>query len=206
MNPIALTPPLLEELEQRWRDRGLPILDQLRPGLTDDEIDDLMAPLGLELPEEARVWWRWHDGADLTGTSGEWAFSPAGSVVFTPLARQVEHYREMPSRSSALAGRAGRDEDFWWRPSWFALTQGRPEVVCDCAAPGPASPIYAYDVSMWEGLHTPRADSFGQVVTWWIRAYDDGIWRYDHGKWTLDFERREALTAQPGQAGSNYFL
>lgn len=206
MNPIALSTALLEELEQRWRERELPILDQLRPGLTDKEIDELIAPIGLNVPEEARVWWRWHDGADLVGTSGEWSFSPGGSVVFAPLARQVEHYREMRSRSrseAVAAPEAGRDEDFWWGPSWFALTEGRPEVVCDCAAPGPTSPIYAYDVGMWEELHTPRADSFGQVVTWWIRAYDDGIWRYDRGQWTLDFERREAL---PAHEGSHYFL
>lgn len=199
---------LLDELEQRWRDHKLPIIDRLRPGLTDDQIDELTAPLGLRLPEEARTWWRWHNGVDLTGTSRDWGFDP-GLMVFAPLDRQVEHYGKLRSRSrsAALADpEAGHDEDYWWPPTWFALTKGKRSVVCDCAAPGATSPIYAYDVGVWEELHTPRADSFGQVVAWWIRAYDDGIWRYDHGKWSRAVERHAALSAQPGQEGSHYFL
>jgi hypothetical protein len=31
-------------------------------GLSDAEIDELLLPVGINLPEEARVWWRWHNG------------------------------------------------------------------------------------------------------------------------------------------------
>ena len=40
------------------------VLNYLRPGLTDAEMDALTEPLGIVLPEEARVWWGWHDGTD----------------------------------------------------------------------------------------------------------------------------------------------
>ena len=37
-------------------------MQALAPGLTDQQIDTLTAPYGIDLPEEARVWWRWHNG------------------------------------------------------------------------------------------------------------------------------------------------
>jgi hypothetical protein len=55
---------LLAQLEDCWRACGAPVADALRPGLTDDEMDALTAPLGIRLPAEARRWWGWHDGAN----------------------------------------------------------------------------------------------------------------------------------------------
>jgi hypothetical protein len=53
-----LTVELLEELKARWRDLGAPIAEQLRPGLSQEQIDAIVAPLGLHVPSEALVWWR----------------------------------------------------------------------------------------------------------------------------------------------------
>jgi hypothetical protein len=72
MRPRVLDDALLDELGGRWRDLGAPISDALRPGLTDAEIGALTAPLGLVLPEEARRWWRWHDGASAQPESLNW--------------------------------------------------------------------------------------------------------------------------------------
>lgn len=52
---------LLERFASALRARGIPV-DDLMPGLGDDEIDEITGPVGLELPEEVRAWWRWHDG------------------------------------------------------------------------------------------------------------------------------------------------
>src|SRR4051812_27326402 len=54
---------LLTKLERQWQRKGSRIVEALNPGLTDAEIDDLAAPLGHPIPEEARRWWRWHNGA-----------------------------------------------------------------------------------------------------------------------------------------------
>src|ERR1700712_5378996 len=63
-DPIPLTPALLDELESRWRNANAAILGDLAPGLSDEQIDDLTLSVGLRLPEEARMWWRWHRGVD----------------------------------------------------------------------------------------------------------------------------------------------
>jgi hypothetical protein len=62
-----LTEGLLEQLAARWRTHGLLIVESLRPGLSDAEMDELTEPLGIVLPREARTWWRWHDGASTEG-------------------------------------------------------------------------------------------------------------------------------------------
>lgn len=52
----------LVALEARWRHHQTPILGKLRPGLSDGEMDDLVAPIGYTLDEEQRAWWSWSDG------------------------------------------------------------------------------------------------------------------------------------------------
>ena len=61
--PERLSIELLDELEQRWRAQDAPIADQLQPGLSHAAMDALVAPLGLRLPDEPRVWWSWRNGA-----------------------------------------------------------------------------------------------------------------------------------------------
>jgi cell wall assembly regulator SMI1 len=63
-DPVFLTEDLLEQLAARWREQGMPIVESLRPGLSDAEMDELTQPLGVLLPREARTWWGWHNGAD----------------------------------------------------------------------------------------------------------------------------------------------
>src|ERR1700754_380651 len=62
--PRLLDDVLLGELEAEWRAQGVDYLDAFRPGLDDAEIDRATEPLGFELPEEARRWYRWRDGSD----------------------------------------------------------------------------------------------------------------------------------------------
>jgi len=62
--PTLLTTDLLDRFEARLRGAGAPIVDAWAPGLTDAQIDELVRPLGIDLPKEARVWWRWHNGVD----------------------------------------------------------------------------------------------------------------------------------------------
>jgi len=57
-----LSPDMLEAFDERLRRAGARLADRWRPGLSDAQIDELLLPAGIDLPEEARVWWRWHDG------------------------------------------------------------------------------------------------------------------------------------------------
>ena len=91
--PRLLDDELLGQLEGRWRKLGAFVARASRPGLTDDQIDALTLGAGLSLPEEARRWWRWHDGADpqVPGVAAE--LGPGRA--FLPLADAVTECREL---------------------------------------------------------------------------------------------------------------
>jgi hypothetical protein len=46
------------------------------------------------------------------------------------------------------------------------------------------------ELGVHENFYEPSAESFGQMVTWWIDALDDGAWRYDReaGRWEYNWE------------------
>ena len=55
-------------------------------------------------------------------------------------------------------------------------------------AEGAPTPIRAVDWGGKEDSDVPVAESFGQMVAWWIDAIECGGWRYDTGlgRWEID--------------------
>jgi hypothetical protein len=75
----------------------------------------------------------------------------------------------------------GERAEYWWRTSWFPITERLGAIRCDCAVDeGAPTPIYYADSHDDDagGLTTPRVDSFGTMVSWWIQALESGAWRY----------------------------
>ena len=91
---------LLDRLEARLRAAGSLIVDAWAPGLTDTQIDDLLQPLGIDLPEEARAWWRWHDGILVEANPRVTEISPRRPHL--PLRYVAEQYAAL---GGAIGGR-----------------------------------------------------------------------------------------------------
>jgi len=192
---------LLGALAERWQARRVPTPDELRPGLSDAEMDALTAPLGASLPEEARVWWRWANGVPKDGVQA--TRQTGGGMLFLPLEEAIEVYR----RSQAMAEEMGEwptsielglDVEHWWNRDWFPITvTGSGGIVaCDCGVERTAqTPIRMVEWGAKEDSDVPVVPSFGQMVTWWIEAYDDGVWDYDaaEARWIY---RDELLTRE----------
>jgi hypothetical protein len=144
-----------------------------------------MQPLGLRLPDEARTWWAWHDGVSAAVPFGA-ARELGPGLPFLPLEEAAALYRH--ARKQAVDVAAER-ADYWWRPSWFPITERRGEIRCDCSVPANVpTPIYwaySHDHDA-EGLTKPRVHSFGTMVRWWIDALETGAWTYDTDahRWT----------------------
>jgi len=188
--PRLLSADLLEALADRWRVREAPITQNLRPGLTDDQMDSITDPLGLQLPAEARVWWGWHDGANLSSGYADDRYV-GSDLEFLPLANAARHYTE----GRAEFDRMGMPATFWWPANQFTVTtKSSGDITVDCAvSDGAPSPIFfvRHDRNPEVDFATPSARSFGEMVTWWIEAWDDGIWGYDKhtGQWSYEWER-----------------
>lgn len=208
--PTLLDLDLLETLLACWVEQDAPILRNLRPGLSDAEMDELAAPLGITLCDEARVWWGWHDGAKTRRPGRNDRSIGSISVRYIPLAEAITLAREGHEIAEKVArGQTGipAEPRYWWDPSWLPITPvSRGSIVLDCAVePEEPSPIRRIDhtdlvlthprtideANRVGGFRTPKARSFRELVQWWIEAFDVGAYRYDKGadRWIYEPER-----------------
>ncbi len=185
---------LLARLEAQWAARGVPIVDHLAPGLTEDEMSEIMSPLGLRLPVEARAWWGWHDGVPWRpdgGPTPERALGPG--LEYMPLRDAVEAYLMDRKIFTEVEG----DPEPFRPAAYFPITRSSGPILCDCSVPdGALSPIYyahTHD-SQPEDMQRPGARSFGEMVSWWIDALAGGGWQWDSARaaWKRDYERLDS--------------
>jgi hypothetical protein len=181
-----LTVAQLEELRARWQQQGLHVVDVLRPGLSDAEMDELTAPLGFALPREARVWWGWHDGAQPDDQGRIEMLGPGRQ--FLSLVDSIEHSRMY---RDSLWEAAERDSSLNWQLTWLPLSADVASTVIECGGPFHA-PVRcrAYDAEL-PHLGMVGVESLGALVAMYIRAYDSGGWRFDAtlGRWRGDPEK-----------------
>lgn len=189
-----LTGDLLAELEAALGQQDPELVARLAPGLDDQDIDELMRPRGLTLPEEARVWWRWHDGLTWSTVDGR-IFGPGFQLL--PLEAAVREYTSRLEQAEELAKEIP-NITFWERP-WFPLVgAGTGLFIFDCSGdPAAPAPISFYHVEEAGEDGRPPARSVGEMVAWWIDALERGVWYYDRelGGWgyrrdLLDRDRR----------------
>lgn len=179
----------LERLKALWVEQQAPIVEHLRPGLREEEINQQLRPLGLRVPYEAALWWSWYDGVP----SGQPDFTGGAHLRFLTLGDAIGQYHES-LRIAQAVGRTEDEADRLWNPSWLPVTTtGYGGVIaCDCSVVvGEATPVRMVDWGSKEDSDVPTARSFGQMVAWWIEAIECGAWRYDTslGRWEVDHQR-----------------
>jgi hypothetical protein len=186
--PRMLMVDQLAQLELRWVKLGLVgVLDHLRPGLTDAEMDALTEPLGIVLPEEARVWWGWHDGTNplvIDPIQGEKFAMLAPGRIFLPLSNAVRQCRMLRE-----VGWEGKEPHNLWR-QWLPLNTLEDPTILDCAADAPAR-VFRLEFQFRDrrrGLPT-----LGSLVDAYIEAFDAGAWwleqpGHEDSRWQQDIE------------------
>jgi cell wall assembly regulator SMI1 len=185
---------MLERLKERWREQDAPILEALQPGLSDARMDELVAPLGISLPDEAREWWGWHNG--VPGAAGRIKRRMTAIFEFLSLEDAVTECLELRE-----IARSGGDQvaPGIFRPTWLplAVTMSSPVAVCETAGdPHQPAPVYLLDWGGYESSHrVPAADSITEMVGYWLKGYEAGLYTYlpDKGRWYFDFDRERGL-------------
>ncbi len=102
---------------------------------------------------------------------------------FLSLADAVEQYRKCRTSAELLVVPnlpPLDDPDYRWNPAWLPVTGPQLPIVIDCSvAEGEPTPIRFIDWQNVDGFFKPRAESLGQMVSWWIEAIDCGAWRWN---------------------------
>lgn len=192
---------MMAAYEQRLRAQGVPVDEWRVPGASDEEMDRALAPLGLKLPIEGRVWWGWHNGA--RPKARRKLFGPFKNCL--SLDEAVAQYRQ----SRGIAERVAADEreaplndpDWAWNPTWFPIEGPGQPIVIDCGvADDRPTPVRMIDWQNVEGFFKPRASSLGQRIAWWIAALEEGAWRWrpDHQTWEIREELYGAAARRSG--------
>jgi hypothetical protein len=174
--PRFLDQDLLDQFDAQLQRLGAPIADNWAPGLLDEEIDAILMPVGIDLPEEARRWWRWHNGAlndeqigphYLLGERPVWSLQRA---------------------ADSWAGAAEWARELWEWPSHFAVLHqvagSRPWLFVFCGR-GRDAPVPVY---VQDDIDTPEEflPSIGELVAMWSTILASGSVSIDpDGRWTV---------------------
>jgi hypothetical protein len=164
-----LSPELLETFECALGNVEAPILRRLRPGLSDDEIDALTDGLGLTVSDEARLWWRWHDGiAEPSGLDGSFG-SDWFPLSLADAVAETRRQREFANHLTPDGHRSGG-----WELDWLALcaTASFYRLAVDCQPQVSASRVAYVD----PGVEAVFQPSLGALVGLWLRAWQDGYY------------------------------
>jgi cell wall assembly regulator SMI1 len=175
----------LRRLEAAWRRQGAPILEHAAPGLTDAEIDDLMGPLDVELPEELRTWWRWHDGLlgdpamyDFGASYGLGSVGPGGWQLMSlrdAIVRYQREPREAQWPADPIAGQ------FFWRDSWFPFARvgsNQDFLFVDTDA-GEEPPVRVCFNTDWYEWDVDLAPTLAAAIGIWVRTLEEGYFTWD---------------------------
>jgi len=154
---------LLARFEARCRQAGALYLDELEPGASEDDFAAAEQRLGFALPEEARTWYRWHNGS-------------AGHYV--------THWRTLVALSENVEEtRVLQEFDQQWPANWLRTMDEQPFLALDCGG-SPSSPV-----PVWHYMHgfsfptRPVFESIGNMVSYWIELIDGEVmqWSVERG-------------------------
>ena len=175
--PTLLSLSLLDEFESRLRAEGLVAVRSLASGLTDAEIDALTGVHGIELPEEARVWWRWHNGSHAKVGDPAWYFLPFRQI-FT-LEYALSEYAD-----ERCLMREANEPEALLRPV------GEKPVIHFCCAGVRDEPVPIYGRLDWASPPSLRLPSIGELVLTWLEYIDRGLFDVGaDGAWRVDPDR-----------------
>jgi hypothetical protein len=162
--PVAqrLTMGLLERLDRRLTDGGARLTARWRPGLIDAQIDELLLPVGINPPEEARLWWRWHNGQQIA--SDGTVDTLAGRQIM-PLNDSVEWYERFRGINYGAFGVDGL----------IPVLMQQPMIYIDCSR-GFDDPVPVFTIGHGEEPELVLG-SLGDLVAGMLDLIESNVWQ-----------------------------
>lgn len=164
---------------------GAPVVANLRPGISSTEIRELESRFGVELPDEVRTIWEWHNGVE--GARGAKVTDAARKLVphraFGDLAWSLEFAHEFFSTVTA----ANPTSEYAGRQFVSLLIDNVGFVVN--LTPGQSPLTYMNDPMSWAMSDYPSMP-IADRIDWWTWAVETYAWSLtDVGEWNVDADR-----------------
>jgi hypothetical protein len=173
---------LLTLLEAELVKQGVPVAEYMSPGARKSEVEAAFGKCGLVPPDEAIVWFGWHNGPTGEGNS-ERVFP---RFNFWSLEDCVRDYLEPGGQPKGYGPRL-------WNPDWINLMGDGNGVALDCGKPASHPPLVRA-LSLGREFGTQAGEIGNQVVslctpvTWWIDAFRRGWYQWDREQTGWDWE------------------
>ncbi len=173
----------LERIEAVWLRMGAPIVDALRPGLADEQIDQILRPTGLLLPVEVRELFRWHDGTHNTqiGAADDRAYFGFG-WDFADLGTLIEFYQGK-WRESLVTFAAMANEPVMWWPEWFPVFLSEQSAAVVSTADRPVWHPIAVVQPIMPFEENWQHPSFVSLVETWASLLETGAEVWGQQEW-----------------------
>lgn len=164
---------------------GAPVVSNLSPGVSPEDVRNLEAQYGLELPDEARAVWEWHNGVE--GARGSYTNDARRMLTpyraFGDLAWSLEFAHQF----TAITAEANPRSDFAHRAFVSLLIDNLGFMIN--LTPGEPLLTYMNDPMSWSLSDYPVL-TIAERIEWWTQALESGAWRIsDEGLWVVDFDR-----------------
>lgn len=184
--------PLLHELEAAMAAQGAPFSTYARPGISDEQIDALLAPTGLTAPTELREWWRWHHGISIDGVP--YTEPVAGCEIGPGRWGLMTISESIDDQAMSLEDDPAIDGGPGWVPTWLPLAFAQPDhrrLVARLAE----STADEVCVGMWWVFDVPPAEpvarSLAEVVETWLRVLGERHVTWEGTYWKTGSYRPE---------------
>jgi hypothetical protein len=176
---------LLTELESELTRHGVLFRQSVKTGLSPTTIAHYLEAVGLNVPEEAVVWFEWRDGPSDNRALGVLpSLSPVGVESATRRYRDLRADVELEPSSDL--------SDFGIGPGWLPLGRAYVGLAVSCEEPGqtPRPIRYANEEFPYEQT-AYRALSICTYATWMIFGLRSGayVWHSDSQSWNVDIAR-----------------
>lgn len=164
----ALTAEILDRFHQALRHAGAPLGNEIGPGLSDEQIDRLTEPLGLQAPPELRTLWRWGTAPIEPATNASWEINPEFDLW--PPAQAIKETKE--HRLDKTVSRA---------TIAFGGPTGDAYLLVDGNSDAATSRVTYADIEDPETISA--APSLGALFVLWTDQLAGGDYRYVEDRW-----------------------
>lgn len=194
---------LLQELENRWKEKGSDDYTAMAPGLGAEEVVGTLEAQGLRAPGELIDWYSWHNGVVREKAGAGWVLlAPSGFQQFS-LRESLEERESSSAQATRTASEMAQflgdevpemlEPSYWWEPTWFPIARpaGPDVLVVDVAGMSDSVPVLTIMTDDMDDSRNPRAES----LTEWVRLLldvPDSYWSWQPSEdrttgWVYDY-------------------
>lgn len=174
----------LEEYEALLRERGALVAQNLRPGISLEQIGDLESEYGFRISDEARTVWLWHNGIEgVPGVTHAAVQLTAFGGGFGDLEFALRMGRERVEIMVEGFAFSGVESEYAGLKILDLLVSGV-DIIIDVT---PGRSVLTYMSDPVSRLHDFPIMPIAHRVRWWIWAIENGAWVINpDGSWTID--------------------